>query len=147
MCEQNGGFTVVREPNGIEVERIGKLEDIVRQVIENLPFDLPPCKVITSETATWRGMAVCVRQANSSMNYRGVAVRYQIPYIVIKRSLLLAAEPNVALGTYLHELAHIFGGDSSANFSRGLSEFLDAALAHAGKIQTWKRKWTGKEVN
>jgi len=142
VCARHGGFTVVHDPNEMEILQIRKLETIVAKIIPNLPFELPPCKMIISETATWRGMAICVRLAKSSMSYRNILIRFHLPYIAIKRSLLMSVEPNVALGTYLHELAHVFGGDSSANFSRGLSEFLDAVLTSAGEIQKWKAVWS-----
>ena len=59
----------------------------------------------------------------------------------MQSSLLTSMKPNVALGTYLHELAHVFGGDQSAKFSRGLSEFLDAVLANTAAIALWERQW------
>jgi hypothetical protein len=46
-----------------------------------------------------------------------------------------------AVGTYLHELGHSFGGDSSAAFSHALSEMLSATVRHAAKIGDLQRAW------
>jgi hypothetical protein len=141
VCEKNGGFSVVRSPDEFESRQIRKLEMITRCILDDLPFDLPPCKIIISETAIWRGMAVSIPIDPATLKYRGIPIRFRVPYIAMKRSLLLSDKPNVALGTYFHELAHVFGGDRSAGFSRGLSEFLDAVLASTGIIGIWEGNW------
>jgi hypothetical protein len=140
-CEQDGGFSIVRPPNEIELHQIAKLENITRRILPDLPFELPPCKMIINESAAWRGMAVCVPATSPFINYRGTSIRFFLPYVAVRSSLLTSSKPNVALGTYLHELAHVFGGDQSARFSRGLSEFLDAVLANTAAIANWEREW------
>lgn len=140
-CQQDGGFSIVRPPNEIESQQIAKLEKITRSILHDLPFELPPCKIIISETATWRGMAVCVPVTPPTLNYRGISIRFSLPYVAMQSSLLTSSKPNVALGTYLHELAHVFGADQSARFSRGLSEFLDAVLAKTAAIADWETDW------
>jgi len=144
-CEKDGGFSIVRSPDEVESRQITKLEVITRCILNDWPLDLPPCKIIISEAAVWRGMAVCVPINPSSLKFRGIPIRFRVPYIAMKRSLLLSDKPNVALGTYLHELAHVFGGDRSAGFSRGLSEFLDAVLASTDIIGIWEGSWRSEQ--
>jgi hypothetical protein len=140
-CEKDDGFSIVRSPNGMELQQIAKLEAITRQILHDLPFDLPPCKIIISESAIWRGMAVCIPINPPSLKYQGTPIRFHLPHVAMQSSLLTSMKPNVALGTYLHELAHVFGGDQSSSFSRGLSEFLDAVLANTAAIALWEKQW------
>jgi hypothetical protein len=86
-------------------------------------------------------MAVCIPINPPSLKYQGTPIRFHLPYVAMQSSLLTSMKPNVALGTYLHELAHVFGGDQSSSFSRGLSEFLDAVLANTAAIALWEKQW------
>ena len=46
-----------------------------------------------------------------------------------------------ATSTYLHELAHMFGGDRSASFSNILSVFMAIALSKSVLIAQWQKRW------
>jgi hypothetical protein len=78
-CEKDDGFSIVRSPNEMELQQIAKLETITRQILHDLPFDLPPCKIIISESAVWRGMAVCTPINPSSFKYHGTPIRFHLP--------------------------------------------------------------------
>lgn len=45
-----------------------------------------------------------------------------------KRSLLLEGDFGAIGSTYLHEIAHMFGDEGSASFSRALTELLEITL-------------------
>ena len=142
-CEEDGGFTTTRAPRGEEVRRIQVLEQLVSLLLPELldQIGLPPCKIITSERATGQGMAICIPIKGRAANWRGIPIRYRLPYIALKESLLHADSFGNALSTYLHELAHIFGGDRSASFSRALSEVMTITLTKSRLITTWEGQW------
>ncbi len=64
MCEQDGGFSQVREPIPTEARLIQVLEKVTEEILPGFFGDgepAPPCKVILSDDASWRGLATCVR--------------------------------------------------------------------------------------
>lgn len=46
-----------------------------------------------------------------------------------------------ALETYIHEFCHIFGGDSSDNFSKGLTVAMEILLENHEVVEKGKLKW------
>ena len=46
-----------------------------------------------------------------------------------------------ALSTYLHELAHVFGGDHTIGFSQALTEIIEILLRETESIEAAKREW------
>jgi hypothetical protein len=143
VCEQNDGFSVTREPDQFERIRVEMLEKFVQILIPDLFIDiqLPPCKIIKSEKAAWRGMTTCIPIATRTHKFRGIPIRYQLPYVALKASLLHSDSLGDALSTYLHELAHMFGGDRSASFSQVLSELMEVILNHAYLIAECQKQW------
>ena len=143
VCEQNDGFSVTRNPGAFEQSRVEMLERFVQILLPELFADLPlpPCKIIKSERAGWRGMAICMPIATRTHQFRGILVRYQLPYVALKASLLHSDNFGNALSTYLHELAHMFGGDRSASFSHALSELMEVILSHARLIAECQEQW------
>jgi hypothetical protein len=143
VCEQNDGFSITREPDAVEESRIAMLEQFVRILIPDLfiNIEVPPCKIIKSEKATWRGMTTCIPLTSHLHSFRGIPVRYQLPYVALKPSLLHSTTFGNALSTYLHELAHMFGSDRSAAFSHALSELMEITLSHARLVAQWQEQW------
>jgi hypothetical protein len=143
VCEQSDGFSVTREPDQFERIRVEMLEKFVQILIPDLFIDiqLPPCKIIKSEKAAWRGMTTCIPIATRTHKFRGIPIRYQLPYVALKASLLHSDSLGDALSTYLHELAHMFGGDRSASFSQVLSELMEVILNHAYLIAECQKQW------
>jgi hypothetical protein len=68
-------------------------------------------------------------------------VRYRLPYVAINETLLRSGPLGPALSTYLHELAHMFGGDNTTAFGHALSEMLSRTILHAGEIAAQMRQW------
>ena len=142
-CEQDDGFSITRAPEGQEVQRIQILEQLVSLLLPGLldQIELPPCKVIMSRRAVWQGMAICVPIKGRTSSFRGIKIRYRLPYVALKESVLQSDSFGDALSTYLHELAHMFGGDRSASFSHALSELMTITLNQSRLIATWEERW------
>ncbi|MEL6492902.1 MAG: hypothetical protein AAFQ95_23380 [Cyanobacteria bacterium J06621_3] len=143
VCEQHKGFSLTRQPHTQEKKRIEMLETFVQTLIPEVfsLVELPPCQIIKSESAAWMGMANCIPIKSTQQKFRGIPIRYQLPYVALKSSLLHSATFGSALSTYLHELAHMFGGDRSAAFSHALSELMEITLSNARLVAKWQEKW------
>jgi hypothetical protein len=61
--------------------------------------------------------------------------------VALKAGLLADGLFGDAMSTYLHELAHMFGGDSSAVFSRALSELLALVCGEATAFAELQQRW------
>lgn len=142
-CTEADGFTVTRDPGLDETRRIAILESAARTLFPDLleQIELPPCKVIENPCAAWQGMTVCVPRDAPAAQWRGLRIRYQLPYVALQATLLHQNDFGDAVSTYLHELAHSFGGDSSAAFSHALSEMLAATVSYSAQIGDWQRAW------
>ena len=143
VCEKDGGFSVVREPQAHEIPLIMLLEEFVSLLFKDFfgEATLPPCKVIKSENAVWLGMAVCIPLNKPTLNNSGLKIRYRLPNIAMKSRLFSHFGFHEALSTYLHEMAHVFGGDHSAGFSRGVTDILDYIIKNAGLVSEFAAKW------
>lgn len=143
-CESADGFSVTRAPSPLEARYIALLEELVGHLFKELfhQIPLPPCKVIKSHRAAWQGMTTCVAPKESPGHFRGLKIRFHLPYVALKSFLLGPEWFGHALSTYLHELAHMFGGDASASFSRALSEIMEVTLTHSVVVGQWQEKWT-----
>jgi len=142
-CEQDDGFSVARKPTALESRRIQMLEELVSLLLPELldRIELPPCKIIKSERAAWQGMTTCIPIKGEPPRFRGLSLRYRLPYVALKEVLLHSDHFGNAVSTYLHELAHMFGGDSSASFSRALSELMEITLSNSRLIAQWQDQW------
>ncbi len=143
VCEQHDGFSIVREPEGKEVKRIQVMEALASLLLSELleHKKLPPCKIIISDRAIWNGMAICIPLKHPLTVSGGLKLRYRLPYVALKKYLLRKDNFGCALSTYLHELAHMFGGDGSAHFSRAITEILEITLTHNQLIDQFRKKW------
>ena len=68
-------------------------------------------------------------------------IRYHLAHIALKRSLLLSADFGAVLSTYLHEIAHMFGPDGSASFSKALTALLEITLCNPWLIEPYREQW------
>lgn len=142
-CAEADGFTITRDPDAAQTRRIAILESVAKTLLPDLlgQTELPPCKIIENPSAAWQGMTTCVRIEATSAHWRGLRIRYRLPYVALMARLFHRAGFGEAVSTYLHELGHMFGGDSSAAFSHALSEMLSATVCHAAEIAEWERAW------
>ncbi|MDR1531470.1 MAG: hypothetical protein LBS62_04675 [Clostridiales bacterium] len=143
-CQKEGGFTLTRDADETESKYIKILEVCTLAIFGAAFFgykELPACKIITNDEASWRGMANCFPMPANSKNEYGHKLRYRMDYIAIKKRLLCRGNFASAYSTYLHELCHVFGGDSSPNFSGALSEIIEIQLLRIEIIKALSEKW------
>lgn len=143
-CAEADGFSVTRDPDAKERPYIELLEELIALLLPELlsQIELPPCKIIKKGRGAWQGMASCIPlKTSQQLRFRGLIIRYSLPYVALKGELLDASCFGSALSTYLHELAHMFGSDGSASFSHALSEILDITLSKSDVISQWKQQW------
>lgn len=128
VCEEYGGFVrndqaEPRESMGFEI-----LENITRELYSGFfgcEQEFPVRRIICNESASYHGMAKVYRKSKPVMNNRGLSIRYEIGEIYLKRSVFSANGYFDALATYIHEMCHVFGGDSSNAFSQWLMQYRD----------------------
>ena len=143
-CEKHGGFViddnVVSE---VEIECFKIIEKIAQKIYNGFIIlsEWPERKLITNEKAIFHGMALTFRKRHHLINNRGLAVRYDIGKIYLKKSIFQINGYYDALSTYIHELCHVFGGDSSHSFSSGLTYAMEILLSHPSEIEAGKRQW------
>ena len=146
LCAAHDGFTCTRAPTASETRRLRVLETAARQLMPDL-FDrveLLPHFIIHNPLAVWNGMAVCVPCADPLLDWHGLSVRYRLPYVALKADLLADGRFGNAMSTYLHELAHMFGGDHSAAFSQALSAVLALTCNRVDLIADLQRQWNAQ---
>jgi len=133
----------LREPLAKEIPLLKLLEEFTAILFKDFFGNeiLPPCKIIKNENAVWSGMASCVPLKKPAINPAGIKIRYQLPYIALKSRLFAQSNFSEALSTYLHELAHVFGGDHSAGFSKGITEILDRIIKNTALVEDFALKW------
>ena len=101
---------------------------------------MPPRKIIKNEKSAWQGMTNCIPLKEKSF-FKGLPVHFRLPYVAFKSSLLHQDRFGEALGTYTHELAHVFGGDHSASYSRGLTELMEILPGNVSLIAECQHQW------
>ncbi|MDR3123960.1 MAG: hypothetical protein LBU16_09320 [Treponema sp.] len=143
-CQKNDGYTLTRDADAHELKYIRILELCTEAIFGAAFFGykkLPACKIIMNDDAAWRGMANCFPVRDLSSNSHGHKLRFYMDYVAIKKYLFCPGKFAVAYSTYLHELCHVFGGDSSPNFSVALSDIIEAQLLCVKQILLFNEKW------
>jgi len=142
-CGADDGFSVAHDPVVSERGYIRMLEKVALCLLSDLfsKIALPPCKIIESKNAVWQGMTVIIPRKDRSLRFRGLPVRYRLPYVALKQELLTPDAFGRALSTYLHEIAHMFGTESSAAFSNALTELMHLVVTHSEMIAECRMEW------
>lgn len=142
-CANDDGFALTREPNAEEIERIRLLESLSKILLADFfrEVAVPACKVIKHDAASWQGMANCIPLKKPIRVSSRLQIRYRLSHIALKSSLLMEGEFGVVLSTYLHEIAHMFGAEGSASFSRALTELLEITLRNTLLIEHYHKQW------
>lgn len=128
-----------RECKGFEI-----LENITRELYSSFfgcDQEFPVRRIICNESASYHGMAKVYRKSKPVMNSSGLSIRYDIGEIYLKRSVFSVNGYFDALATYIHEMCHVFGGDSSNAFSQGLTAAMETLLANAPMIESFRQQW------
>lgn len=142
-CEKAEGFAITREPDEAEAKRIQRLEVVSQLLLASFlkEVEWPQCKIIKYDAAVWRGMANCIPLKKPITISPRMHIRYRLSHIALKRSLLLEGDFGAVLSTYLHEIAHMFGNEGSASFSKALTELLEITLSNTRMIEFYREQW------
>ena len=146
-CEKNGGFVESKRlPDETEEQCFEIMEGLVKEVFHDF-FAFhgvwPTVRIITNSGAVYKGMASLNKRKKIETNNMGIKIRYDLKYIHLKKQLFHKDRFSEALSTYVHELCHVFGGDSSANFSNALTHAIEIMMEHHKEIEQAKDKWIG----
>ncbi|MBF0134595.1 MAG: hypothetical protein HQL75_18665 [Magnetococcales bacterium] len=144
LCEAADGFIQNRPPNPSELACVAILETAAQSLFAQFIPEgaaLPRVMIIQNNTASWQGMANCHRLKQPQKNAFGYLVRHRLSHIELKQVLFKTGLFSMALSTYLHELAHAFGGDRSRAFSAALTDMLEVALQYAVKLEEYSKRW------
>lgn len=144
-CEKDCGFAESeRLPKEIEKQCFEIMECLAKEIFYDF-FDFndvwPTVRIITNSEAICKGMATLNKRKIIETNYLGLKIRYNLKYIHLKKQLFHKERFSEALSTYVHELCHVFGGDSSGNFSIALTYAIEILLKHYEEIEEAKDKW------
>lgn len=75
------------------------------------------------------------------MGRERIYVRNTVGEIYLKKTILKKEMFYYALSTYVHELCHMFGGDSSNTFRQALTFAMEILLANSDVVNSYKEKW------
>lgn len=143
-CECQGGFVVNDTPEEYENSGFIILENLTAEVYSsffNIENNMPERKIIRNTNASYHGMATVYRKRETLYNSHGILIRYDIGAIYLKSIVFKYGQYYNALATYIHEFCHIFGGDSSDNFSKGLTVAMEILLENHEVVEKGKLKW------
>ena len=101
----------------------------------------PTYRIIENSMSICQGMATLHKSKAKQKNSSGIKIRYTISDLYLKRTILKKERFYDALSTYIHELCHMFGGDSSESFSLALSDAITLLLENREIVQEAYKKW------
>lgn len=143
-CEKYGGFVIDDGPNSLQEQCFAVLEDVCKNVFQGF-FDfkrMPERKIIQNRRASYHGMAVIYKKKEHPYNIKGIRIRYDIGRIYLKSEVFTESGYYDALSTYMHEMCHMFGGDSSASFSQALTMAIEILMENYSYVQGGNEKCT-----
>lgn len=142
-CEKNGGFVVDDNPDALQEKCFAVLEDVCRDVFRGffISDSLPDRKIITNSRAAYHGMAITYKKRNPLINTKGIRIRYDIGKIYLKSDIFTEEGYFDGLSTYVHELCHMFGGDSSTSFSQALTYSIELLIESQDRVVIGKKRW------
>lgn len=143
VCEEEGGFVRLRRPEGRELELLEHLQDFTTTLFSDFfgLSQMPPCFVIENLESAWGGLSTIHPQKEKVMNQENLRIRYRLENVALKQHLFSASSFGRAIGTYLHELAHVFGGDQSASFSSALTFILEKIADSPELLALYQARW------
>ena len=143
VCCRDGGPVCDEEPDKLQEKCFAVLEEICREIFPGFfSMDLlPQRKVIINSQASYHGMAVTVKRKQPSFNIKGIRIRYDVRKIYLKSDLFKNDGYYDGLSTYIHEMCHMFGGDSSSSFSLALTYTLEILMKNQEEVLCGKEKW------
>ena len=147
LCEKAGGFNFTRKADDFEFELLGILQKAAIKILHGFILTYPECLVIENETSICDGTANVTKIKDAKdikTNNKGHKIRYNLEQIEIKKKYLEKTKFMAAFTTYCHELCHCFGGDSSASFSRALTDVIELTGNNSEELKHFQNEWEGK---
>ncbi len=119
------------------------LEDMCKKVYEKffIMEKFPQRRIIVNPRASYHGMAQIQKRYTSARNNEGLPIRNMVQCIFLKECIFKREHFYDAVSTYVHELCHMFGGDCSENFSRGLTKSMEILLSEIAVVENAHAKW------
>jgi hypothetical protein len=144
VCEKAGGFVVDESVNNpLQIESFQILEDLCKEIFKGffIVEEWPVKKIITNPNASYHGMAVIHKKKTYVKNYTELSIKYDVGEIYLKKEIFCVDGFYDALATYVHELCHMFGGDSSASFSYALTYSIEILMQKHDNVILAKSQW------
>jgi hypothetical protein len=145
FCESRGGFVHGETPNPMQEHGFLILEKLTASVFPGffvLSDGFPERRIIQNANAVYHGMAVCQRRAKPILNSMGsLLAKRNISAIYLKYTVF---QPHLffdALSTYIHEICHMFGSDSSQAFSLALTLSTEILLKNYSAVVLAEKQW------
>lgn len=143
VCRDAGGFTDPRPPRDDEIVRLEFLGRCVGELIPELgERGLPDIRVFDNNATAFWGLAVCKPAPRPFESLLGFPVRHVLSEIIINATLLRSGDFAEILSTCLHEVAHMFGRDESAAFSRALTYLIEVTIRERETIARFQQEWS-----
>ena len=143
-CRRNGGL-VMDDNLHSELEKncFSILEDVCKNLFSDffIAEPWPSHRIITNPKATYHGMATLYKNKRKQFNKNHLCIKNKIDCVYLKRSIIDANKFYDSLSTYVHEMCHMFGGDSSENFSIGLTHAMEILLENTAIVESGHQKW------
>ena len=142
-CEKQGGFVVDDNADAIQEKCFAVLEDVCKDIFQDffIVDSLPERKIITNTRAAYHGMATTYKKRTPLMNTKGMRIGYEIGKVYLKSDIFREEGYFDGLSTYVHEMCHMFGGDSSSSFSLALTYAIELLMGNQDKVLLGKRMW------
>lgn len=120
------------------------MENIIKEIYNGFfqcDNKMPERRIICNESASYHGMANVSPRVKPILNDRGLVIRYEVSEIYLKKSVFSSNSYYDALATYLHEMCHAFGGNSSNAFSQSLTFAMEILLINSKIIEDYRQQW------
>ncbi|MDD3140263.1 MAG: hypothetical protein PHX08_14975 [Lachnospiraceae bacterium] len=143
LCKKEDGFQVSRLPCKKEQQYLDILESLATQIFSKLfVYEyFPQYSIIISENAPVKGLAQIRKTYRNMKNEMGVRVQYDISFISLRDYIFQKDKFEEAVSTYMHELLHQFGGDSSMRFRKMLLEMNSIILEETESFDQFRTEW------
>ena len=145
LCEEKNGFAEYDKlPDKREKESYAVLEKLIKGISKDFfPFGdgWPELRVSRDPKATFNGRTFTRKERKTKTNCAGLKIMNNIRIVTLREELLREERFDKALSVYVHELCHVFGGDSSKNFSKALMLILKIILSHRREVEDARKSW------
>lgn len=147
-CAEHGGFLEEDKIlNSLEEKCFQVLEMVCDKIFEGFFFTdnlRPERRIIRNKKAVYHGMALTYKNKKTLFNNEGLVIKYNVKEIYLKKTIFNSNGFYDGLTTYVHELCHMFGGDTSNSFGLALTRAMEIMLVNYDEIEKGKLKW--KEI-